>query len=203
MNLHQHLSAEHQPSFDAVVIGASAGGLAALTEVIGGLPADFPAAVLVVQHLAKNFKSLLSEILSRSSALKIKEAVDGELIEAGTVYIAAPDRHLLVTAERKICLSSSPAVAFLRPSIDLLFESASEVYKQRLVSVILTGSGHDGSKGVQAVSKHGGRVIVQSEETAQFRAMPNSAIQTGEVNWILPVGKIASFLVQLLREETR
>lgn len=186
---------------DVVVMGSSAGGLAALNVVLAGLPADFKAAVLIVQHLAPQHRSLLAEILSRICALPVKQAEEGESVKVGTVYVAPPDRHLLVTPDQKLTLSQSELVHFLRPSVDLLFESVAASYKQRTISVILTGTGSDGSMGVRAIKKMGGTVIAQDEKTSQSFGMPRAAIQTGDVDLILPLDQIAEALVTLVAED--
>jgi len=183
---------------EVVVIGASAGGLAALNVVLAGLPADFQAAVLIVQHLAPQHKSLMAEILSRISALPVKQAEEGESVKLGTIYIAPPDRHLLVTSEHLVSLSQAALVHFLRPSVDLLFESVATAYKEKTIALMLTGTGRDGSMGVRAIKKMGGTVIAQDEKTSQSFGMPRAAIDTGEVDLILPLGEIAEALVTLV-----
>lgn len=185
-----------------VVIGSSAGGLAALTSVIGQLPDNFPQAVLVVQHLAKQYKSHMAEILARSSRLNVKQAEDGEKIEAGTVYIAPPDQHLLVNSDFTLSLSQAPELEFLRPSVNLLFKSAAAAYKNKLIAIILSGTGHDGAEGIHEVKEAGGLVIAQSEASAQFTGMPRSAIETGDVDLVLPLEQIAESLVQLTEQES-
>ncbi len=186
---------------DVVAIGASAGGLAALTVVLSGLPASFCAAVLIVQHLAPHHRSLMAEILGRSSAMPVKQAEQGEPVNTGTVYIAPPDRHLLVTPDRHVTLSQSELVHFLRPSVDLLFESIASTYKERAVAVVLTGTGSDGSTGVRAIKKMGGTVIAQDRVTSQSFGMPQAAIKTGDVDLILPLDEIANNLVTLVLGE--
>ncbi|HSF47885.1 MAG TPA: chemotaxis protein CheB [Burkholderiales bacterium] len=135
-------------AFDVVALASSAGGLNALNEILSALPADFPAAVLVVQHLDPRHRSLMAEILSRHTPLLVKQAEEGDMIEPGTVYIARPDRHLLANADRTLSLTQSELVHFVRPSADLLFESVAASYKQRSIAVVLTGSGSDGAMGI-------------------------------------------------------
>ena len=183
---------------DVVVIGASAGGLSALSVLLAGLPADFAAAILIVQHLAPQHKSLLAEILARISLMPVKQAQEGEAVEPGKVYIAPPDRHLLVSSDRTLTLSQSELVHFLRPSVDLLFESVATCYKARAIAVVLTGTGSDGSMGVRAIKKMGGTVIAQDEQSSQSFGMPRAAIKTGEVDLVLPLDQIASVLVTLV-----
>ncbi len=193
-------AAPHFPgaAFDLVAVATSAGGLRALRIVLSALPADFPAAILIVQHLDPRHRSLLAEILARATPLRVKQAEEGELLQPGVVYIAAPDRHLLVKPDGTLSLSEFELVHFLRPSADLLFESAAGSYGDRVVAVVLTGSGSDGAMGVQAVKKVGGTVIVQDEATSEFFGMPGAAVQTGNVDVQLPLAEIGPALVALV-----
>lgn len=194
-----HPAASRNPaSFDVVAVVASAGGLNALMKVLSGLPGSFPAAILVVQHLDPRHRSLMADILSRHTELRTKQAVEGELISAGTVYIAPPNRHLLVNPDHTLSLSQSALVHFVRPSADLLFESVAATYRERTIAVVLTGTGSDGAMGVGAVKKTGGTVVVQDEESAEFSGMPSAAIKTGAVDFILPLDEISSALVKLV-----
>lgn len=145
-------------SFDAVAIAASAGGLKALSAVLSALPAEFPAAA-VVQHVDPRHRSLMAAILSRRTVLTVKEAEEGDRLRPATVFIAPPNRHLLVNADGTLSLTSSELVHFVRPSADLLFESVAANYKERAIAIVLTGTGSDGSMGVQAIRKMGGTVI--------------------------------------------
>ena len=186
------------PNFDIVALAASAGGLAALIEILSNLPADFKAAIVVVQHLDPRHPSLMAEILSRRTALKVIQGEDGDKLIPGTVYIAPPNNHLLVNTDGKISLSQSEMVHFLRPSADLLFESVAASYKERAIAVVLTGTGNDGAMGVEAIKKMGGTVIVQDQKTAEFPGMPSAAIKTGNVDFILPLPEISSALQTLV-----
>lgn len=192
--------ASKTPSFDTVAIGSSAGGLAALTRLLSRLPTELPASVLVVQHLDPRHESLMADILSRRTPLGVKQAEDGETIEAGTVYIAPPDKHLLANQDRTLSLTQSELVHFVRPSADLLLESVAAAFRERAIAVILTGSGRDGAMGVKAIKKMGGTVIAQDEETSEFFSMPSHAIETGHVDFILPVDEIPQALVALVVE---
>src|SRR5437773_10632434 len=190
--------------FDVVALAASAGGLNALSHVLAALPADFPATLVVVQHLDPRHRSLLADILSRRTSLRVKEAEEGEQLSPATVYIAPPNRHLLVNPDGTLSLSESELVHFLRPSADLLFESVAASYQDRAVAVVLTGTGSDGAMGVQAIKKMGGTVIVQDEKTSEFSGMPGAAIHTGSVDFDVPLDEIASALVTLIMKgETR
>jgi two-component system chemotaxis response regulator CheB len=185
-------------SFDIVAIASSAGGLAALTNLLSGLPDGFPAALLVVQHLDPRHRSLMAEILSRRTALGVRQAEDGDTVVPGNVYIAPPDNHLLANADRTLSLTQSELVHFVRPSADLLFESVAAAYRERAIAVVLTGSGSDGSMGVEAIKKMGGTVIAQDETTSEFFAMPSAAIETGKVDFVLPLDEIALALCSLV-----
>ena len=184
--------------FEIVALAASAGGLKALTEVLAALPRDFPAALVVVQHLDPRHRSLMAEILGRRTSLLIKAAREGDALERGVALIAPPNRQLLVNPDRTVSLSQSELVHFVRPSADLLFESTAASYKERAIAVVLTGSGRDGAMGVQAIKKMGGTVIVQDEKTAEFFGMPGAAQQTGLADFVLPLAEIAPALRTLL-----
>jgi two-component system, chemotaxis family, protein-glutamate methylesterase/glutaminase len=185
-------------SFDVVAIASSAGGLAALTATLSGLPADLPAAVVVVQHLDRRHRSLMAEILSRRTALRVKQAEANDLLERGTVYVAPPDNHLLVNSDGTISLTKTELVHFVRPSADLMFESVAAAYRDRAIAVVLTGSGSDGAMGVRAIKKMGGTVLAQDEATSEFFAMPAAAIDTDSVDFLLSLDEIASALVSLV-----
>jgi two-component system chemotaxis response regulator CheB len=185
-------------SFDVVAIAASAGGLSAISIVLSKLPNSFPAPIVIVQHLDPRHRSLMAEILSRNTPLQVKQADEGEFIHPGTVYIAPPDRHLLVNSDNSLTLSQSELVHFVRPSADLLFESVAASHKERAIAVVLTGTGSDGSMGVQAIKKMGGTVIIQNMETAEFSGMPQAALLTKCVDFNLPLDEIAAALVTLV-----
>lgn len=185
-------------AFDVVAMAASAGGLTALSQILAALPADFPAAILIVQHLDPRHRSLMAEILSRRTTLKIQEAKEADTLSSGTVYIAPPNRHLLVNFDGTLSFSQSELVHFVRPSADLLFESVAAIYKDRAIAVVLTGTGSDGAMGVQAIKKMGGTVIAQDEKSSEFFGRPGSAIHTGNVDFILPLDEVPSALATLV-----
>jgi two-component system chemotaxis response regulator CheB len=180
-----------------VALAASAGGLAALTEILSSLPPDFAAPVLVLQHMDPHHRSWLAEILNRRAALPVVQVQGGERLEAGRVYVAPPDFHLLVDRDGFLSLSDMERVHFVRPSADLLFASLAESWREGAIAVVLTGTGSDGSVGVRAVKRHGGRVIAQDEASAQFFGMPEAACRTGAVDQVLPLVGIASALMDL------
>lgn len=183
-----------------VAIAASAGGLHAIGAVLSTMPADFPTPIVVVQHLAPHHPSHMASIMARQTALAVKQARDGELVRPGVVYIAPPDRHLLVNADGALTLAETEMVHFLRPSADLMFESAAAAYGPALLATVLTGTGEDGAMGVRAVKKMGGTVIVQDEATAEFGGMPHAAIGTGAVDCVLALEEIGPALVKAVRE---
>ena len=186
--------------FNTVAIGSSAGGLKALSTVLSGLLGDLPVAVLVVQHLEPRHKSLIAEILQRNCKMKVKEAEHGEDLNLSTVYIAPPNKHMLAN-DRKIVLTSTAFVHFVRPSIDLLFESVAADFGNKSIGVILTGTGSDGSMGIRAIKERGGTTIASDERTSEFFGMPEAAITTGAVDFILPLQDIAHAIEVLVRGE--
>jgi two-component system chemotaxis response regulator CheB len=185
-------------AFDVVGLAASAGGLTAISRILSALPADFPAAIVVVQHLDPRHRSLMANILSRRTLLQVKQAEEGDSLSPATVYIAPPTRHLLVNPDGTLSLSQSELVHFVRPSADLLFESVAASYRHCAIAVVLTGTGSDGAMGVQAIKKMGGTVISQDKESSEFFGMPSAAIQTGAVDFVLSLDEISSALVTLV-----
>jgi two-component system, chemotaxis family, protein-glutamate methylesterase/glutaminase len=195
----ENSSAPFRPAFDVIAIATSAGGLKALSQVLAALPKDFPCAIVIVQHLDPRHRSLMADILSRRTALPVTQAAEGDKLRPATVYIAPPNKHLLVNPDGSLSLSQSELVHFVRPSADLLFESVAGSFKERAIAVVLTGTGSDGSMGVQAIKKMGGTVLAQDESTAEFFGMPNAAIQTGCVDFVLPLGEIPAALITLVK----
>ncbi len=185
-------------AFDIVAVAASAGGLAALSRLLAALSDGLPAAIVVVQHLDPRHRSLMADILGRRTALAVHEATNGDHLRPGLVFIAPPDQHLLVNADGTLSLSQSELVHFVRPSADLLFESVAAAYRERAIAVVLTGTGSDGSMGVQAIKKMGGTVIVQDEKSSEFYGMPAAAIQTKCVDFVLPLEEIGPALITLV-----
>src|SRR5262249_50788911 len=142
-------------AFDVAALCASAGGFNALRAVLSDLPGDFPAAIVVVQHLDPRHRSVMAELLTRRSALDVRQAAEGYTIAPGCVLIAPPDRHLLVNGDGSVSLTQTQLVHFVRPSGDLLFESVAASYAERALCVVLTGTGSDGAQGVAAIKKMG------------------------------------------------
>ena len=184
-----------------MAVAASAGGLKALSRLFAALPADFPAALVVVQHLDPGHPSVMADILARRTRLAVKQAANGERLKVGTAYLAPPDRHLLVTPDGSVSLTDTDRVHFVRPSADLLFESVAAVFGTGAIAVVLTGTGSDGSQGVTAVKRAGGAVIAQ-DASAEFPGMPGAAIATGCVDFVLALDEIPAALRALLRTGT-
>jgi len=184
-------------AFDVIALAASAGGLTAISLILEDLPEDFPLAIVIVQHLDPRHRSLMVDILKRRTRLGVKQAEQDEILSPSTVYIAPPNNHLLVNPGGGLSLTKTELVHFVRPSADLLFESLAASYKERALVVVLSGTGSDGSMGVQAIKKMGGTVIAQ-DETAEFFGMPSSAIATGDVDFVLPLKEIPGALRTLV-----
>jgi two-component system, chemotaxis family, protein-glutamate methylesterase/glutaminase len=182
-----------------VVIGASAGGVQALCNVVECLPTDLPAALLIVLHTAPHSRSALPAILARSGCLPASHPADGELIEPGRIYIAPPDRHLAVRNGR-IHLSRNASENGHRPAIDVLFRTAARTYGTNAVGVVLTGNLDDGTAGLAAIKKCGGVAIVQDPRDADYPSMPESAIANVQVDHVLPLAEIGPALDGLLRQ---
>ncbi len=187
--------------FDAIVIGASAGGVEALLLLLPALPASLRASVLIVQHLPRNRPSLLAEIFGRRCALPVMEAEDKAAAEPGTVCFAPPDYHLLVEAGGRLALSVDEPVHYSRPSIDVLFQSAADVYRERLLGIVLTGANQDGAAGLAAIHRAGGTTLIEDPASAMFAPMPASALKRTPASRVLPLAGIGAFL-SLLGEET-
>lgn len=184
--------------FKLIVLCASAGGLNALSTILSALSANLPAAIAIVQHIAPKYPSHLADILSRRTALKVKQAAAEDVLRPGHVYIAPPDRHLLVNPDGTLSLSQTELVHFVRPSADLLLESAAASFKHQAIGVILTGTGSDGAMGIMAIKKMGGITIAQDKATSEFFGMPQAAIKTGSVDRVVPLNEIAATLVNLV-----
>jgi two-component system chemotaxis response regulator CheB len=182
---------------DAVVIGASAGGIDGLLLVLPALPAALPVPVCVVLHLPRERPSLLVDIFAAKCSLKVKEAEDKEPALPGTVYFAPPDYHLLLDSGPQLALSADEPVHFSRPSIDVLFESAADVFAQRLFGVLLTGASEDGAAGLAAVRHAGGVTAVQQPSGSYESQMALSALRLGAPDFLLPLRGIAELLASL------
>ncbi|HXO28474.1 MAG TPA: chemotaxis protein CheB [Thermoanaerobaculia bacterium] len=188
---------EHSPEPAALlVLGASAGGVQALCEVVRALPARLDAAVFAVLHVSPYGRSAMPAILSRCGPLTAVHPADGEAIRPGCIYVAPPDLHMLV--ERGVVrLSRAASENGFRPSVDVLFRSAARSYGARVVAVVLTGNLDDGTAGLAAVKRHGGVAVVQDPAEADYPSMPASAVRNVDIDYVLPLGEIPVVLVAL------
>ncbi|HEX7465904.1 MAG TPA: chemotaxis protein CheB [Usitatibacter sp.] len=182
---------------EAIAIGASAGGVDALAILFEALPAPFKPAIVVVVHIPANRPSMLAELYRARCRLPVREALDKEPIEPGTIYFAPPDYHLLVEKDKSLSLSHDPPVAFSRPSIDVLFESAALAYGPALLGIVLSGANSDGANGLVAVRQAGGHAWVQEPGDALANAMPAAAIANAGADLVVPIRDMAERLVQL------
>jgi two-component system chemotaxis response regulator CheB len=185
-------------AFDVVVVGASLGGRAVLEALLAPLPADFPAPILVAQHIDERMRSHLPELLARHSRMPVRHATAGERLQAGTVYVAPPGRHLLVADDARCALSDGPRVSFARPAVDLLFASAAEQFGARTLGLVLTGRLFDGAAGAAAIHAAGGVVIAQDPSSCRAAEMPRAAIRRGATRFTLPPSTLAAALVSLV-----
>lgn len=183
--------------YEAVVIGASAGAVEALSVVLPSLPPTFKLPVIVVVHIPPDKRSAIADLFNAKCQLAVKEAEDKEPLSGGTIYFAPPDYHVLVEASKTLSLSDDEPVLFSRPSIDVLFESAADVYGPELIAVVLTGANQDGAKGARAVLERGGVGLVQEPKTAFASAMPEAAIQECPAARVLSLEAIGDFLVDV------
>ena len=179
---------------DGVVIGTSAGGIEALSNLLPALPAGLHASVFVVIHLPRQRPSLLVDIFQPKCAVFVREAQDKEPVAPGTVYFAPPDYHLLVDDGPALALSSDPLVNFSRPSIDVLFESAADAFGPRLAAMLLTGASQDGAAGLEAVQRAGGITVVQDPADAQVPVMVESALRRITATFVLTLAEIERLL---------
>jgi two-component system chemotaxis response regulator CheB len=184
--------------FDLIVVAASAGGLRAISELLASLTADFPAALVIVQHLDPHHRSLLAPILSRRTPLQVVQAEEGQPLRPGCAFVAPPDQHVLVKSDMTLSLTHTGLVQYVRPSANLLFESAAAVCGARALAVVMTGTGSDGSRGARAIKDAGGTVIVEEPSSAEFSGMPMATVRTGCVDLVLPLNQIGSAIQRLV-----
>lgn len=181
----------------AIVIGASAGALDALSAILPTLPAGFALPVMIVVHVPPDRDSVLAELFQAKCRVTVKEAEDKEPIVGGTVYFAPPGYHLLIEADKTLALSSDDPVLFSRPSIDVLFESAADAYGSEVLGIILTGANQDGAEGLRAIAQSGGAALVQAPCEALASFMPEAAIQAVPDAIVMPLEQIAARLQSL------
>ncbi len=184
---------------EVIVVGTSRGGFEALKSVLGPLPADFPTPILVVRHQSPKTDNYLVDALNRTCHLKVKFAENGEQPLSGVIYIAPPDRHLLVGKNGRLELSAGVPVKFSRPAIDPLFESAAKFYGPAVMAVVLTGANNDGAEGLLEIQKRGGKVMVQDPDSAEANAMPKAALATVKPDYIVWRDQIGPQLWSLTR----
>jgi two-component system chemotaxis response regulator CheB len=181
---------------DIIVIGASAGGVQALQDVVAGFPANLPAAVFVVLHLPAWHVSRLPEILARSGPLPSTHPTEGTVIQNGHIYVAPPNQHLVISDDR-IRLGTGPKENRQRPAVNVLFRSAAMTYGPRVIGVVLTGALDDGAAGLWDIKQRGGTTIVQEPSSAQFPDMPRNALENVPVDYVTPLDKLAKLLTDL------
>jgi two-component system chemotaxis response regulator CheB len=182
---------------DVVAIGASAGGIGALPIVLAALPYTFAAAIVVVQHLDPRSRSFLASVLARETRMAVREAVSGEVIKPGVVYVAPPGTHLIVRGGELVLTHEAP-VHFVRPSVDVLFASVAAACGPRAIGVILTGTGVDGAAGVRAVKRCGGRTVIQDPRAAEYPGLPGAATATGCADFTVPLTEIGPTLARMV-----
>lgn len=183
--------------YRCIAIGVSAGGMDALSIIIPGLPPAFPIPVVVIQHVSPHSDNYMTRYLDNISTIKVKEVDEKEKIRSGIVYTAPPNYHVLVEEDETFSLSMEGRINFARPSIDVFFQSAAEVYGPHLVGAVLTGANNDGSQGLKMVKEKGGLTIVQDPHTAEVDGMPRAAIEATKIDHILTLEQIGPFLVKL------
>ncbi|WP_075259203.1 chemotaxis protein CheB [Herbaspirillum camelliae] len=182
---------------EAIVIGASAGGVEALSEILPALRRGAAVATMVVLHLPRERPSLLAQIFADRCRQPVVEAQDKEPAQAGVIHFAPPDYHLLIDRSEDgpiLAMSNDELVNYSRPAIDVLFESAADVYGPRLLGILLTGGNHDGAAGMQAIARAGGVTVVQSPQQAQVPYMPAQALAMGNIDYVLTLQQIADLL---------
>lgn len=182
---------------DLIVIGASAGGVAAMLYLFKVLPASFSIPIVALLHMPDNRDSNLAEVFQHWVAMRVKEAEDKESVLPGNLYFAPPGYHLSIEEERVFSLSCEPPINYSRPAIDILMESAAYAYGESLVGVLLTGANYDGAKGLMEIKKAGGITLVQDPNEAQSADMPREAINYQKPDYILSLGEIKNMLLEL------
>ncbi len=183
--------------YEAIVVGVSSGGMNAMKIMFSLFPKNFNLPVIIVQHLSSRSDSQWIKVLNDKSNLLIKEADEKEKIEKGIVYIAPPNYHLLIEKNRTFSLTIDEKVNYARPSIDVLFESATEVFKNKLIGIVLTGANNDGTNGIKKVKESGGLVIIQDPETAESPYMPASALSAVKPDYVLDLEDILKLLIKI------
>ncbi|CRM80265.1 chemotaxis protein CheB [Pseudomonas fluorescens] len=185
------------PGIEAIVVGASAGGVEALLSIFGELPDTFGLPIIAVLHLPDERRSQLADVFARRLRIPVKEARDKESIEAGTLYFAGPGYHLSVEEDRSLSMSQEERVHHSRPAIDFLFASAADAYGPGLLAILLTGANQDGARGLAYVKQSGGTTVVQDPAEARIAVMPLAALALHTPDHILSLSRIGSLLASL------
>ena len=189
-------------SYAIAVVGTSWGGLTALTKLLGDLPAHFPIPMVVVQHRSKDSDRLLSQLLQDATDLTVCEIEDKDELREGTVHVAPANYHVLIE-QGFFSLSIEEPVRFSRPSIDVTFTSAADVYAARTIGIVLTGANEDGSRGLSDIARRGGRALIQDPKTAEIPIMPQAAIRAVPTAEVIPLGNLAPRLIALSEQEVK
>lgn len=187
------------PVVDAIVVGASAGGVEALLKILTPLPKGFRLPIITVLHVPDERRSQLAEVFTMRLSIPVKEADDKEAVVPGTMYFASPGYHLSIETDKTFSFSQEDRVFHSRPSVDILFDSAADAYGPRLVGVLLTGANSDGASGLARIKHCGGFTVVQDPKTAQARTMPEAALALHTPDYLLPLHDIGLLLVELER----
>lgn len=196
-------AATAQPATRVIVIGSSTGGPKALYQVVPSIPADIPAAILIVQHMPPGFTNSLANRLSQLSNIAVKEASSGDMLYNGTAFIAKGGYHMVVEKDGTLSLNQNPPVCSVRPSVDVTMESAVRVFGSSILGVVLTGMGSDGTQGARQIKMMGGRVIVEDESTCVVFGMPKSVLESGSADRVVPLPKITEAIVEETRSQIR
>ena len=184
---------------DAIVIGASTGGPKALQEVLTKFPENIGVPIFVVQHMPEGFTKVFAERLNKLCKLNVVEGSDGMPIKSNTIYIAKGGYHMTVSNKNTISLNTEPAIWGVRPAVDKLFDSAVNVYKSNLISVVLTGMGKDGAEGTRNIKDNGGLTISEDKSTCTIYGMPKAAFETGKVDLVLPLDQVTDKIVKIVK----
>ncbi|MEZ4722414.1 MAG: chemotaxis protein CheB [Flavobacteriales bacterium] len=189
-------------TYEAVVLGASAGGMQLVKNLVTSLPNDFGLPLIIVQHVGDNSDNVWPNLLNECSQVLVKEADEKEPIQRGTVYLAPPNYHLLIEPDHSFTLTIDERVNYARPAIDVLFETAAEAYREKLIGIVCTGGNFDGAKGLLRIKELGGMTIAQDPETAEASAMPKAAIQTAHPDYVLSLDGIKKLLLEIHTAKT-
>ena len=184
---------------ELIVIGGSSGSLDAIFNIFSLLDNGFTIPIIIITHRNSNIDTNLVKVLSTKTYLLVKEADEKDILKQGTIYLAPPDYHLLIEKDKSLSLDNSEKVQFSRPSIDVTFQSAADIFKDKLLGIILSGANSDGAAGVAAIKKNGGLVIVQDPASAQIPYMPQQAIAHTKVDQIISLYEIAGYINNLMK----